>query len=569
MAEYIREVEKIIDNYHKQSPVFSLNRKTALFNALTVFEDTCRLGGTTDLALTGDGLEYSFLIREQLDSLNVLIQWIFQDCSHKDTDTLDMNIIPNRYMDTAGLLQFQAKPYSPICSAYISYSRGHFSATVNETQKKITFLDNPENRSIVISDMVESILRDQSMGLKFAPVQDLPLANSKLISSIKFQDGCISYSTDEEIWNPFQKMMERQWINTSELPEEWKFDAFSIKDFKQFWVAIATLCFIHMVACLKSGIQGADVEEAVLVKSPTEFAQIISDKTEISAGSISAILKLLTYNSHLKNNDIVYQPFVEIDNDKLALAPHLILASRPERNLISLIHKLRDKSYFDLTNLREGIMQDELDAVTEELPNIFVAKNKSLPDTLPDVDYAIWDKESNSILICELKWLIEADSTPEVFARIQDLEHGCGQVSDMLTYAKNHCSEFCDKVFGIATLDNLPEVIGCVVSKKGIRVDNSNIPVISLQALLSLLKHNSVIETFEAIKGKTYLLPAPKNFEFGLKAISYAGYTFEIPALIKDQPVIQGTYKRIGPKIGRNDPCPCGSGKKYKKCCGR
>jgi preprotein translocase subunit SecA len=26
--------------------------------------------------------------------------------------------------------------------------------------------------------------------------------------------------------------------------------------------------------------------------------------------------------------------------------------------------------------------------------------------------------------------------------------------------------------------------------------------------------------------------------------------------------------KRIGKKVGRNDPCPCGSGKKYKKCCG-
>ena len=24
-----------------------------------------------------------------------------------------------------------------------------------------------------------------------------------------------------------------------------------------------------------------------------------------------------------------------------------------------------------------------------------------------------------------------------------------------------------------------------------------------------------------------------------------------------------------GPKIGRNDPCPCGSGKKYKRCCGK
>ena len=27
------------------------------------------------------------------------------------------------------------------------------------------------------------------------------------------------------------------------------------------------------------------------------------------------------------------------------------------------------------------------------------------------------------------------------------------------------------------------------------------------------------------------------------------------------------TYRRNGPKIGRNAPCPCGSGKKYKKCC--
>jgi preprotein translocase subunit SecA len=26
---------------------------------------------------------------------------------------------------------------------------------------------------------------------------------------------------------------------------------------------------------------------------------------------------------------------------------------------------------------------------------------------------------------------------------------------------------------------------------------------------------------------------------------------------------------RAGAKIGRNDPCPCGSGKKYKKCCGK
>ncbi len=29
------------------------------------------------------------------------------------------------------------------------------------------------------------------------------------------------------------------------------------------------------------------------------------------------------------------------------------------------------------------------------------------------------------------------------------------------------------------------------------------------------------------------------------------------------------TYVRPEPKVGRNDPCSCGSGKKYKKCCGK
>lgn len=30
-----------------------------------------------------------------------------------------------------------------------------------------------------------------------------------------------------------------------------------------------------------------------------------------------------------------------------------------------------------------------------------------------------------------------------------------------------------------------------------------------------------------------------------------------------------GTIRRNGAKVGRNEPCPCGSGKKYKQCCGR
>jgi preprotein translocase subunit SecA len=36
-----------------------------------------------------------------------------------------------------------------------------------------------------------------------------------------------------------------------------------------------------------------------------------------------------------------------------------------------------------------------------------------------------------------------------------------------------------------------------------------------------------------------------------------------VEAVTKAKPV------RVGPKVGRNDPCPCGSGRKYKQCCGK
>lgn len=37
----------------------------------------------------------------------------------------------------------------------------------------------------------------------------------------------------------------------------------------------------------------------------------------------------------------------------------------------------------------------------------------------------------------------------------------------------------------------------------------------------------------------------------------------------KDESASKGPYQRKEAKVGRNAPCPCGSGKKYKQCCGR
>jgi uncharacterized protein len=45
-----------------------------------------------------------------------------------------------------------------------------------------------------------------------------------------------------------------------------------------------------------------------------------------------------------------------------------------------------------------------------------------------------------------------------------------------------------------------------------------------------------------------------------------AAAIYEYSRSIADEP--PEPYRRQTAKVGRNDPCPCGSGKKYKKCCG-
>ena len=42
------------------------------------------------------------------------------------------------------------------------------------------------------------------------------------------------------------------------------------------------------------------------------------------------------------------------------------------------------------------------------------------------------------------------------------------------------------------------------------------------------------------------------------------GFVGQGDGTLKKKPIV----KKAAEKVGRNDPCPCGSGKKYKKCCG-
>ena len=64
----------------------------------------------------------------------------------------------------------------------------------------------------------------------------------------------------------------------------------------------------------------------------------------------------------------------------------------------------------------------------------------------------------------------------------------------------------------------------------------------------------------------TYFKKTEQNCE--KKVIEYLLKEFGVKPESNLTPNQTSPYRREGSKIQRNDPCPCGSGKKYKKCCG-
>jgi preprotein translocase subunit SecA len=76
-------------------------------------------------------------------------------------------------------------------------------------------------------------------------------------------------------------------------------------------------------------------------------------------------------------------------------------------------------------------------------------------------------------------------------------------------------------------------------------------------------------EQIEAESERRAELARAQHAEFNPGAGEEPAEAGEAVMLAEDEEGKPQPFKRFGDKIGRNDPCPCGSGKKYKQCHGR
>ena len=250
-------------------------------------------------------------------------------------------------------------------------------------------------------------------------------------------------------------------------------------------------------------------------------------QTALSKDKIETILNYITFDPDKKNVDIMYQPIVKVSDDQLLIAPMLFMGSRPERNLLAVISTMHDAAYSREVNDLEGLMVSELESFVHSKD---IAKHKHLRDDLPDLDFAILDRGTNSALICETKWFAAADSSREVYAKEDEINHGCQQVEDIMAYAMADKNHFFRQVFGVEN-GEMVDLFWCVVAKHNIRTQNQHVPVIDLKRIEELFSSHSLNTVFHYIRNHEYEIKMPEDVSITHQEINYAGFKFKIPAL--------------------------------------
>jgi len=211
----------------------------------------------------------------------------------------------------------------------------------------------------------------------------------------------------------------------------------------------------------------------------------------------------------------------------------------------------------------EPVIESLLDDVLEVLYEPFDDKGKDKPD-----------EESLDILRAKLKEIFALNRVMDLSGALPDQEQARQGVRSILGWLKESAGEHHQEILRffllesldrfwkehLLNMDHLKEGIGLRgYGQKDPKQEYKKEGFELFQELLYLIKEN----TFKALCHIRLEQVAQEELQHEETAqLQYSGG--EDAAAEAPQP-----YKRKDRKVGRNEPCPCGSGRKYKKCCGQ
>jgi len=292
------------------------------------------------------------------------------------------------------------------------------------------------------------------------------------------------------------------------------------------------------------------IDETTPIQLKMMTRQIAAAQKKIEAQNFGARKTVLQFDDVLnKQREIIYEQrnmVLEgkpVHNQILAMYPPL-LKKIVERHLdadkpyyswdISTINEDLEKGLFEKGSnyVDEKFIEDcDVAEVEEKLLKLLDKRYKGKMDEAKEqgIDF---EKVERMVLlrVVDANWMNHIDDMQimknEIFAR------GFGNQDPVLAY----------KVDGLDMFENM-------------------IDKIRETTVLVLLNSNFQVQTQEPVKRPTFTPVKHKDV--------FAEKEEEKKEEKKEKPFVQKTVINETKKVGRNDPCPCGSGKKYKNCCGK
>nr|AGF93664.1 preprotein translocase, SecA subunit [uncultured organism] len=211
----------------------------------------------------------------------------------------------------------------------------------------------------------------------------------------------------------------------------------------------------------------------------------------------------------------------------------------------------------------ESYIQDFIDDLLDEMYSPFEGKGKDQPD-----------QETRDILHSKLEEVFALDRVMDIKNYLPSKEEARKGIYSILDYLKENAGDQYQELLRYFLLESLDRywkehLLNMDYMKEGIglrgygqkdpRREYKKEGFELFQELLYLIKESTIknlchIKIKDVSEEQLQHEDPTEDLQF-----SSSGGGEEKP---------QEPYKRDKPKVGRNEPCPCGSGRKYKKCCG-
>ena len=293
---------------------------------------------------------------------------------------------------------------------------------------------------------------------------------------------------------------------------------------------------------------------------PKEILQkVIAHRDEI----IPELLSILEYTC---NNA---EQLAEQENYFAHIYAFYILAQFREQSAYPLICNLLNKPYVILDSLLGYV-------ITEGLPTILASVYDGDVELLKKI---IENKQINeyirssalySLVVMVAQGIITRDEVVTYFKSLfkEKLEREHSNVWNALVSCS--CDIYPEEVFEDIKSAYKDELIDpFYVSIKDIQMQIRNNKENVLEELHNNKTYQLINDTIHELEGWSCFNDAYEKIDWN----RIAKLNFELENRVKEikeiirEPIIQEALGNQF-KVGRNDPCPCGSGKKYKKCCG-